>query len=95
MKELLKKSKSKRVLKKPICPNCKEKYNLYVANERDIDGEFYKYGMFHGNKMCPFGLITYQKTVDKCVDSINNHMKKEFRLQAYGNKLGKVKKRIY
>lgn len=76
MCQVLKESKTKK--KMPKCPNCKEKYKIFVLDPCGEDDFHEKYLIEHTNKTCPFGLQSYQNSTQQCVDSVKEHIKEKF-----------------
>lgn len=62
----------------PQCPNCKERYKLFKVNEIDEDGTTYPLLIEHSNTLCPYGLESYQKDINDCIKSVNEHILERF-----------------
>jgi len=57
------------------CPNCKQEYKW---NTEDRSHKKYPHVLTHYNQTCPFGLATYQKTKEKCKESVKQHILNKF-----------------
>ena len=65
-------------IKMPKCPNCKKHYSIKELVKKG--GENFNFVISHGEEptTCPFGLESYQNTIEECVESVEDYIKEEF-----------------
>lgn len=69
--KICKKTKTKTSV--PTCPNCKKRWVFEESDDKE-----YAFLLTHRSSTCPFGLLTYQYTKQKCIDSANSFLDDKF-----------------
>ncbi len=54
------------------CFNCKSKPTIRLVTEADQEPE-YSHVLEHSNRLCPYGLQSWQKTRQDCIRDWNKH----------------------